>query len=195
MRQTNSWGKWIEKNWMVIEPEMQKVLRRTFKTPLYKGEFDDIIQEFVAYLLTRSDDTICDWIDHPEKFASHVYLIAHWCLNRGISMRATAARQREVNLDTAYDVEDSSEPDSSYEEALELIARCERILRKSNHNPRFFQIWGMWKEGIPFVEMAERLRVPTSTVNSTVKRMKDILREELKGEMNCQSIINMLMAA
>ena len=85
--------------------------------------------------------------------------------------------------------------DSDYDEALKLMARCEEVLQKRNRSPRFFQIWGMWKEGMPFVEMAERLEVPTSTVNSAVRDMKGILRRELKGEMNCLPIINMLRAA
>ena len=47
---TSTWNKWIEKNWMEVEPEMKRVLKKTFKFSLYEGEFDDIIQEFVMML-------------------------------------------------------------------------------------------------------------------------------------------------
>ena len=189
---TNAWGKWIGRHWKELEPEMKKALTKAFKHPLYAGEFEDIIQEFVAYLLTRSTDRTPDeWDAGAKPWGSQVYLVAHWCVKRGVAIRSTDTRRKEsldasvndVELDDLCMCEGAQYPESYYEETQELLARCEATLQGHNYGARFFEVWELWKKGIPFIEMAETMGVTPATVNSIVKNAKLTLRKELKDDV------------
>lgn len=172
-----TWAIWIQKHWKEMEPAMRKALRDAFGKPLYTDEFDDITQEFVAYLLTRTD---------PDPFEgefgeSQKYLLCQWVVRRGMTMRAKEDHYEALPDD--FDMEAPDEEDPDEEETTQRIARCERVLQKKCSHPLTMGAWELCKEGVGCIEIAERLGVSYPTVTTLVRNIKRILREEFPEDV------------
>lgn len=173
----NSWNKWLGKNWKTVEPRMKAALKARFKQPLYTDEFDDIIQQFVTYLLTRDDSPYEDKSDE-----STSYLVCQWVVRRGIAMRTKEDRYEALPDD--FDMEDPCEESLGEEENVkQRIALCEKVLQKRCSHPLTMDVWKLYRKGISEITIAKRLMMSYPAVTSIVRNIKGILRAEFPNEV------------
>lgn len=170
----NSWNTWLKKNWTKAEPAMKTSLKRAFGHPWYTDEFDDIIQQFVTYLLGKEEGSY-----EERGFESNLYLICNWCVLRGQAMRARRVRHSEVPLEGVEVMAEGSLDDALVERDREKEINRLVGLVKAHFSMRDYGIWQGHMAGIPHGNIAILHEVSVNAVNSVVRNVKHFLLEEV----------------
>lgn len=182
IRRYDPWGAWLQRNWKEAESRMKMALRKYLDVPRYAGEFDDIVQEFVTYSLSK-----------PEAFAQLMErrdnqildTLSLWCVRRGKSMRRAEDTRTALQADEEllYGVVDD-DPDLNPEQILlekeeadrrtAVVADIPKFL-----NARWYRLWQMYLENQPLDAIAEELNMTRTTVMATLWKVKQAIREQI----------------
>lgn len=170
----NSWNTWLRKNWTKAEPAMKASLRKAFGRPQYTDEYDDIIQQFVTYLLGKEEGCY-----EERSFDSNLYLICNWCVLRGQAMRARKIHHAEVSLEGIEVMAEGSLEDAFVERDREKeVSRLVNLV-KGHVSMRDFDIWQRHLKGTPHGDIAKSHKVNVCVVNTVARNVKRFLMEEM----------------
>ncbi len=170
----NSWNTWLRKNWTKAEPAMKASLKKAFGRPQYTDEFEDIIQQFVTYLLGKEEGS---YEERP--LESNIYLLCNWCVLRGQAMRARKIRHAEVSLEGIEVMAEGSLDDALVERDREKEVNRLVGLVEGHFSMRDFNIWQGHLKGLPHGNIAKSNKVSVNVVNTVARNVKQFLMEEM----------------